>query len=148
MDMTPDVQTGVVQGVLNHFPVLNVFGTLELLKSHTVFGGGGINITPMFDIMNTDVLNSLPADLRDILVNSGHYWFDKFYELDAADIAAAAAFCVDNNHTMTVLTDAEVAVWRDAVKTQLIDAWIADCEAAGLPGQALYDRAVELIAGD
>jgi len=144
MDMTPDVQTGVVDGVINHFPVLNVFGTLELLPYHTVFGNGGINITPMFDLMNTDVLNSLPPDLRDIMLNSSHYWFDKFNELDAADIAGAAAFCEENNHTMTELTPAEIEVWYNMVKDTIHADWIAECEAAGLPGQAVYDRALEL----
>lgn len=146
MDMTPSVQTGVVEGVLNHFPVLKVFGTLELTKCHTVFGDGGINITPMFTIMNTEVLNSLPPDLRDVLLTTGHYWFDKFKELDAADITSSVAYCEENNHTFTNLTPEEVAVWYDLVKEPLHDAWIAECEAAGLPGQAIYDRALELIA--
>ena len=144
MDMTPSVQTGVVEGVCNHFPVLNVFGTLELTKCHTVFGDGGINITPMFEIMNTEVLNGLPSDLQDLLLNSGHYWFDKFNELDAADIAGSIAFCEENNHTMTYLTPEEIKVWYDLVKAPLHDAWIAECEAAGLPGQEIYDRALEL----
>jgi len=147
MDMTPSVQTGVVQGVINHFPVLNVFGTLELLPYHTVFGDGGINITPMFDIMNTDVLNGLPPDLKDLMVNSGHYWFDKFNELDARDIAGSQAFCEENNHTFTYLTPAEIQVWYDMVKGTMHDSWIAECEAAGLPGQAVYDRALELAKG-
>ena len=144
--MTPSVQTGVVEGVCNHFPVLNVFGTLELTKCHTVFGDGGINITPMFEIMNTDVLNSLPSDLRDILLNSGHYWFDKFNELDAADIARSQSYCEENNHTFTYLTPEEIQVWYELVKGPLHNAWIAECEAAGLPGQAVYDRALELAA--
>jgi hypothetical protein len=51
-----------------------------------------------------------------------------------------------NGDTMVELTPAQIAVWRDAIKDTIINAWIADCEAAGLPGQAVYDRAQELIA--
>jgi hypothetical protein len=77
-------------------------------------------------------------------MDSGQYWFDKFYELDNADIAAAFAFCEDNDHTMTYLTPAEVAEWYDLVKAPIHDEWIAECEDAGLPGQDVYDRALEL----
>jgi TRAP-type C4-dicarboxylate transport system substrate-binding protein len=146
MDMTPSVETNLIQGVMNHFPVLMVFGTLELLTCHTIFGDGGVNVSPMFEIMNTEVLESLPGSLQDILLNSGHYWFDKFYELDAADIAGSMQFALDNNHTMIELTDAQIAVFRDAVKNAVHQAWIDEAEAAGLPGQEVYDRAMELIS--
>jgi TRAP-type C4-dicarboxylate transport system substrate-binding protein len=144
MDMTPSVETNLIQGVLNHFPVLMVFGTLELLTCHTIFGDGGMDVSPMFEIMNTEKLESLPQDLQDILLNSGHWWFDKFYVLDQADIAAATQFALDNNHTMIYLTDAEIAEWRDAIKDTIHQAWIDEAEAAGLPGQEVYDRAMEL----
>lgn len=144
MEMTPSVETNLIQGVMNHFPVLAVFGTLELLTCHTIFGDGGVNVSPMFEIMNTEVLESLPQDLQDILLNSGHYWFDMFYALDLRDITNTWQFCLDNNHTMIELTPAEVAVFRDAIKDIVHQSWIDEAEAAGLPGQAVYDRAMEL----
>ncbi len=145
-DMTPNVQNRLCQGVFNHFPVLGVFGTLEMLHSHTVFGSGGagINNTPMFLVMNTDVFNSLPADLQQILLDSGSIWYDKFNELDAVDLTAAMAFCEENNHTITYLTPEEVAVWRDACKAAVHDAWLAE---AGAVGQEIYNRILELAAG-
>jgi hypothetical protein len=63
-------------------------------------------------------------------------------------IDAAAAFCEENNHTMTYLTPEEIAVWRDACKATIQDAWIAEAEAAGLPGQEVYDRCLELAAAE
>jgi len=144
MDMTPSVQTGVVDGAFNHFPVLFIFGTLEFTKCHTIFGDGGINITPMFEIMNTQKLNSLPPDLRDILLNSGHYWLEKFSELDAADIQRSVAYCKEQNHTFTYLTDKDIEEWYNLVKAPIHEQWIAECEAAGLPGQEVYNEALRL----
>jgi len=147
-DMAPSLQTKLVDGVFNHFPVLGVFGALEFLKSHTIFGSGGagINNTPMYLLMNTAKLNSLPKDLQTLILDSGKVWVDKFSELDAADITNSMGFCTKNNHTMTYLTPQEVAVWRDATKTTINDAWIKEANAAGLPGQKVYDRCLELAA--
>jgi len=143
-DMAPSLNTGLIDGVMNHFPVLNVFGALEFLPYHTVFGEGGINMTPMFVIMNTEKLNSLPPDLKQIVLDSGSIWYDRFSELDAADILGAQEYVEANNHTITYLTPEQIAVWYDLVKEPIHDAWIADCEAKGLPGQAVYDEALRL----
>lgn len=143
-DMAPSLNTGLIEGVINHFPVLNVFGALEFLKYHTVFGEGGINMTPMYLIMNMDKLNSLPADLKQLVIDSGSVWFEKFSELDAADQVNAQTYVKENNHTMTYLTPEEIKVWYDLVKQPVHDAWIADCNAKGLPGQAVYDEALRL----
>ena len=146
MDMTPSVETNLIQGVMNHFPVLNVFGTLASLTSHTVFGDGGINISPMFEIINTEVLESLPGSLQDILLDSGHYWYDEFKMHDDADQQLCWDICETDNHTMVYLTPAEIQEWYDLVKDVVHEAWIDEAEAAGLPGQEVYDRALELIA--
>lgn len=143
-DMAPSVQTGVVEGVFNHIPVCNVFGALELLPYHTMFGGG-INFTPAFMCMSTDVLNGLPSDLQDLLRDTGSYWCEQFTIATAADIEASMAFCEENNHTFKYLTPAEIAEWRDVIQEDVINTWIDECEAAGLPGQAVYDRVMELI---
>jgi TRAP-type C4-dicarboxylate transport system substrate-binding protein len=145
-EMATSLQTGLADGVFNHFPVCLVFGALEMLHSHTVFGGAGINNTPMFLIMNTEVLEGLPQDLQDIILGAKSVFFNKFVELDGESMAAAQAFCEGNNHTMTYLTAAEIAVWRDKVKAAIHDAWIAEAEDAGLPGQEVYDRCLELAA--
>lgn len=137
-EMTPSLQTGLVAGVINHFPVCGIFGALDLLKCHTVFGGG-INFTPMYAIMNTAKFNSLPADLQQVLVDSGAVWLQKHTEWDNKSMDFAMD--MTEGHTFTMLTDEEISVWYNLVKAPIHDKWIADCEAAGLPGQEVYDRA-------
>jgi len=144
-EMAPSVATGVVDGVFNHFPVCNVFGALELMNCHTMFGAG-INYTPMFLLMSTNTLNDLPSDLKDLLLNSGDEWFEAFKEMDDRDMAVSVKLSEDKNDTFTYLTPSEVAEWRALIKDDVIDTWIADCAAAGLPGQALFDRILQMIS--
>jgi TRAP-type C4-dicarboxylate transport system substrate-binding protein len=141
-EMTTSLMTGLADGVVNHFPVCGIFGALEALQCHTVFAGG-INFTPMFAIMNKDFFNGLPDDLQQILLDSGAKWLE--FQESWDNISMENAMAMVEGHTMTYLTPEEIAVWRDLVKAPIHDEWIADCEAAGLPGQELYDRALELI---
>lgn len=146
-DMAPSVQTGVVDGVFNHFPVTMVFGALDMLHCHTIFGAG-INNTPMFLLMSTEVLESLPADLQDLIAGeeSKAAWYEAFRGYDDEDIAASTGIAEANNDTFVNLTSSEIADWRAIIQEDVIDAWIADCEAAGLPGQEVYDQVMDMIA--
>jgi TRAP-type C4-dicarboxylate transport system substrate-binding protein len=141
-EMTTSLMTGLADGVINHFPVCGIFGALDVLECHTVFGGGGINFTPMFVIVNKDFFNGLPDDLQDVLLDSGEKWLE--FQTSWDNMSMENAMAMVEGHTITNLTPDQIAVWRDMVKGPIHDEWIADCEAAGLPGQALYDRASEL----
>ncbi len=143
-EMTPSLMTGVVDGVVNHFPVCWIFGALDVLKCHTVFGGSGVNMTPMFVIVNKDFFNGLPNSLQQVLLDSGPKWLE--FQTSWDDICMVEAMAVVEGHTITYLTPEQLDVWRDLVKAPIHDKWIADCEAAGLPGQELYDRTLELVA--
>jgi len=144
-DMAPSIQTGLIDGIMNHFPVLGVFGALELVKTHTVFGEGGINVTPMFIVMNTKVLNGLPPDVQKLLKDSASIWYEKFRELDTADIVNSQKLCKDWGHTFTYLTPEQIKVWYNLVKGPVHDQWIKDAEAKGLPGKKVYNKALQLI---
>jgi TRAP-type C4-dicarboxylate transport system substrate-binding protein len=144
-DMAPALNTGLIGGIMNHFPVLNVFGALELLHSHTIFGAGGINMTPMFVIMNTRKLNSLPPDLQKLIMNSGSIWYNKMKELDDADQIKAVNLCKEWGHKFIYLTPEQIKVWYNVVKSPIHDKWIKEAEAKGLPGKAVYKKALKLI---
>jgi TRAP-type C4-dicarboxylate transport system substrate-binding protein len=145
MEMAPALNTGLISGVINHMPVLNVFGALELLHYHTIFGDGGINMTPMFLIMNTKKLNKLPPDLKKLLMDSGSIWYNKFKEMDAADQVKAQQDAENWGHKFTYLTPEQVKVWYDLVKGPIHDKWIKDAEAKGRAGKKVYKKALKLI---
>ena len=144
-DMAPSFNTGLIDGIITHFPVMNVFGALELVHYHTLFGGGGINMTPIYLVMNTEKLNSLPADLKELILDSGSIYINKFKELDSVMMEGALNDAKKMNHTFINLTPEEIKVWYNLVKVPVHDRWINNAEQKGLPGKAVYEKALDLI---
>jgi TRAP-type C4-dicarboxylate transport system substrate-binding protein len=144
-EMYTGLERGILDGVMNHFPVCFIFRVLELTPYHTVFGEGGINMTPMFAIMNPKKFNSLPPDLQKLLEDSGKVWTEEMAKLDFPLQKTAVDFCKGKNHTFSNLTPEEMKVWYDLVKKPIHDKWIADAEAKGLPGAAVYKETLELV---
>ena len=50
------------------------------------------------------------------------------------------------NHNFAYLSDAEIAEWQKLAKGPVHDTWIKAAEDKGLPGKAVYEAALELIA--
>jgi TRAP-type C4-dicarboxylate transport system substrate-binding protein len=144
-DMGPALERGVIDGVVNHFPVLFVFNVLQLLPFHTIFGKGGINMTPMGIIWNEKKWNSYPPDVQKILTDAAHFYTEKFYEMDFGMQAMVVKTCKDKGDTFTELTPQDVKVWYDLVKKPVHDKWIAEAQAKGLPGKAVYNETLRLI---
>jgi len=143
-DMAPSLNTGLIEGIMNHLPVVNVFGALPITKYHTVFGKSGITITPAYIIMNTNRLNGLPADMHKVIIDAGHMWEKHFTELSHEDIVMSEKKANELHQTFINLSPAEIEVWYNLVKKPVHEKWIKDCEDAGLPGRAVYNRALEL----
>jgi TRAP-type transport system periplasmic protein len=143
-EMATSINTGLIDGIMNHMPAINVFGALELTKYHTIFGESGMNVTPAYLIINTSVLNRLPSDLKKIVIDSGKIWEDKFIELSLQDTARANDVATKQGHTIINLNPEEIKVWYDLVKGPVHEAWLKDAENAGLPGREIYNRALNL----
>lgn len=143
-DMDIGLNRGLLDGVMNNWPAVMVFKGLPMLHYHTIFGTGGINMTPIGIVWNEKKWNSYPRDVQKILTDTAHLYIDKFYESDAEVQVAAVGVAKENNHTFTVLSDEEIEVWYDLVKKQFHDNWIEEAEAKGLPGKAVYKHALKL----
>ena len=144
-DMYMSLDRGLIDGVMNHFPVLFVFGVLKLLTYHTVLCDGGINMTPMGIILNEDKWNSLPPDIRKTIADSSHFYKEKFYGLDFGLQMKCLSDTKAWNHTFTYLTPEEIKVWYDLVKGPIHDKWVEEAEAKGLPGKPVYEETLGLI---
>lgn len=139
----------IVDGCLNHFGVAYTFGFLELLKTHTVFGDGGINITPVFMIMNKQTWEKLPREIQAVFDDPEvrHFWTQRMWEMEEKEtLQAAMDFCKKNNHKLYYLSSEEIAAWRNAVKEQVHEAWIRTAEEKGLPARKVYNETVRLIS--
>ena len=144
-EMYTGLERGILDGVMNHFPVCFIFRVLELMPYHTIFGDGGINMTPMFAIMNPKKFNSLPPDLQKIIEDSGKVWADEEAKGDFPIQKVAVDFCKGKNHTMTYLTPKQIEPWYNLLRKTSHDQWVKDAEAKGLPGKALYNETLNLI---
>lgn len=144
-EMYSGLERGVMDGVMNHFPVCFIFKVLELTPYHTVFGDSGINMTPMFAIMNPKKFNSMPADLQKIIEQSGKVWADEQYKGDLPVQTAAIDLCKAKNHTFTYLTPKQIEPWYNLMKKNSHDQWIKDAEAKGLPGKKVYEETLKLV---
>lgn len=141
-DYYMSLETGVVEGIFMSYEVLGVHKLHEVTKFHlnvpaaTAVGSA---------IMNLDKWNSLPADLQQILEGS-------FAEVEqtiinttlAGDRDVHARIAATEGHTVIEPTEAELALWKERAMP-LHQEWIDKMEAKGLPGQAVYDKVIEVI---
>lgn len=145
-DMYMSLDRGLVDGALLHFPVCAVFGVLKILKYHTIFGDGGIQMTPMGIIWNQDSWNKLPPDVQKIIMDAQKYYKEPFYAGDIGFQKKTVEDAKSWNHSFTYLTPAEIKVWYDLVKKPIHDKWVSEAEGKGLPGEAVYNAALELLS--
>ena len=143
-DMAPSLNTGLIDGIMNHILVVKAFGALEHVPYHTYFGEG-ITFTPIYIIMNTKKLNSLPPDLKKILFDAGAVWHESFKQQEVGFHAVIMEEAKKWNHTFIRLTPEQIAVWYNLVKEPVHNKWIKDAEAKGRPGQEVYKMALDLI---
>lgn len=141
-DMYMSLDRGLIDGVMNHFPVLGVFGVLKLMPNHTIFGEGGMNMTPMFNIMNAEVYNKLPADVQKVVKESGKIWEERQLHWDGISMKQAMDSC--KGHNFVKLTPDEIKVWYDLVKGPIHDKWIKENEKNG--AKAIYEDALAQAA--
>ena len=137
------LQRGVIDGVSLPWEGALVFRLNELATLHTEVGG--LYTLAFVVTMNNDVYDELPEDLRAVIDrNSGQTWAANAGAVfDAIDVRGRAA-AVEAGHTIhTVENGIDNPAWQPLLQG-LTEAYIAELEDRGLPGQDVYDRAAEL----
>ncbi|WP_096201745.1 TRAP transporter substrate-binding protein [Bacillus sp. FJAT-45350] len=135
------LERGAVDAAMVPSSQLADYSFHEVVKYVTM---GNFSATPFFATINTDVYNSLSDSDREILDNltqlemsmhAGRVFdggIEKGYE---AGIGSGVEFIE--------LEGEKLAAWEEAFQP-IIDGWIADMEAQGVPAQEMYDRALEI----
>jgi TRAP-type C4-dicarboxylate transport system substrate-binding protein len=146
------VEKGVAQGQFTSFFAANLFGTLELLKTHTYAGStdsSGFGNTGFGFIMNLDTWNSLPEEYQNIIKEELVEACRRSVEHDMADVEKYTQFAKDRGDTFVYLEDeATLDAWR-AVAQLSADAWLDQCADAGYDKaacQSLYEELQKAIA--
>jgi TRAP-type C4-dicarboxylate transport system substrate-binding protein len=149
MDLPPgdwyvSLERGLVEGHNINFLAMFAFGTVELMKYHTLLGSAGTGLVVIGYVMNPDSWNNLPADLQQILAEATTWVSGEVMELDERDQQAAIDMATEANHTFVNLTSEEIQQWADLAQP-VHQTWIDD-NASKAPTQEMYDELQRLIA--
>lgn len=137
---------GVIDGTTIPWEVTKALRVPELVENHTEFTGPYFYTVTFVLAMNWDKYNSLPDDLKAVFDDNSGLGFSVFAggtQTDADGPSRDIAVARGNN---IITLDAEQsAAWAEAA-APVYDAWIAEMAEKGIDGQALIDRAKELMA--
>lgn len=138
------LQKGLVEGAFQHWAVIDGFKLTELFATHTEAGDAGFGLIMHGFWMNQDVWNKLPPDIQKVFMECKGWVEQAILKLDEGIIVKARTKAKEMGHPVIRLTPQERELW---VKTTepLRQKWIADMEAKGLPGKAVYKEAQRLI---
>ena len=139
------INNGTLDAAIVDWSAIRAYQLFETCKFYLDANIGPSNC---FLLMNWDAYNNLPADLQSVidersgksaLQYCGTAWND-------AEIAVRKTI-EERGDVIYNLEPAEHARLK-GVADEVADAWIAKMEGSGLPGQALYDKLIELIEQD
>ncbi len=133
------LERGLLDGFLFGWDGGVAFRIPEVTKYRT--GNVGISLSPYIEVMNLDTWNSLPSDIQKIIDEKGPEWSRwAGATLDKIDLTAIQDFADYDkkvgNPPIYYLPESEKARWKQTVQP-LIDAWIKEKEAKGMPGKAM-----------
>jgi TRAP-type C4-dicarboxylate transport system substrate-binding protein len=135
----------VVDGFVVPYEVFPPFKFQEVSRYHTEIG---MYTTAFATMMNKKKFESLPADVRRVLVETtsreSGYWKRVGESWDRAEAPGRKAI-VDRKNEIYVLPAEERRRWREAVRG-LDDKWVADAEKRGVPGRELLTAVRNLSA--
>ncbi len=138
---------GVVDGGIIPWEIVLPLKVNELADNHTMMGGNRALYNTVFIWgMNKDRYNGLPDDLRAVIDNNSGLMASALAgkAMDLGDAPGRAKTEAGGNNLIQ-LTDAQTDEFK-ALAQPIIDAWIADMEAKGLPGAAMVEDARAMIA--
>ncbi len=137
---------GVIDGTTIPWEVTPALRVPELVENHTEFEGTALYTLTFVMVMNKDAYAGLPDDMKAVIDSNSGLDFSVFAggtQQDADDPARAQAVELGNN-IITIDADTAKSVWQPVVQP-IYDTWIEDVAKKDLDGQALIDRARELM---
>ncbi|MGJ9385049.1 TRAP transporter substrate-binding protein [Salipaludibacillus sp. CF4.18] len=142
-DVYEALERGVVDGTVGPIHTLLDFSLQEVVDYVTV---GDFYMTTFYSVMNQDKWESLSDDIKSSMdeVKGRHMVEVAGNVIDERSIEAIEA-AEEAGAEFYELSDEELEEWKEKMNP-VIEDWIADKNSKGLPGQEIYDRALELSA--
>jgi TRAP-type C4-dicarboxylate transport system substrate-binding protein len=136
---------GVIDGTTIPWEVTPALKIPELVENHTEFEGNALYTLTFVLAMNKALYNSLSDENKAVIDANSGLDFSVFAggtQTDADGPAREVALDNGNN----IITVSDTSQWQ-ALSQPIYDAWIADLGGKGVDGQALINRAQELMGG-
>ncbi|WP_341864283.1 TRAP transporter substrate-binding protein [Gymnodinialimonas sp. 57CJ19] len=147
--VTEGLSRGVIDGTTIPWEVTASLRVAELVENHTEFEGNALYNLTFVLAMNNEAYEAMPADLQAIMDEHSGLEFSIFAggtQADADGPARDIAVELGNN-IITIDEATAQAEWMPVVEP-IYATWIADLAENGMDGQALIDRANELMTGE
>lgn len=147
--VTEALSRGVIDGTTIPWEVTASLRVAELVENHTEFEGNALYNLTFVLAMNNDAYNAMPADLQAIVDENSGLDFSIFAGGTQADADGPARdIAVDLGNNIITIDEATAASdWLPVVEP-IYATWVADLAESGIDGQALIDRARELMTGE
>ena len=144
-DWYMSLQKGLVDGIFTHWPAFGGFGLEELCATHLEAGDAGFGLQMYGWFMNINSWNKIPKKAQQAFLDLEPWVEQEDLQLNARLIDDARENAKKMGHPIYRLSPEQLALWTKLV-LPIHKKWIAEAEAKGLPGQAVYDEAKRLIA--
>jgi TRAP-type C4-dicarboxylate transport system substrate-binding protein len=145
----PDaVSKGVIDGFLLPWEVMPSLKLHEMVKYHSETDPSrpALYSAVFIFAMNQAKYDSLPADLKKVIdANSGAALAQQIGRTWDNSQAAGRKAAQDRGNVFHTIPAAELDNWAKA-SAPLVDAWVADMDKRGMPGQQMLKEARELLA--
>lgn len=115
-DFLTNLQNGVADTLMQHVCCAYVFGCFDYVKSAVFFGDGGFYNLPLGYAFSESFWNSLPEDLQSIFAEYADDLCYKSYTSDVGLYDNVAYPTLAEKATITVLDEAQIAVWQEAMQ--------------------------------
>ncbi|QXT39589.1 TRAP transporter substrate-binding protein [Gymnodinialimonas ceratoperidinii] len=147
--VTEGLSRGVIDGTTIPWEVTAALRVAELVENHTEFEGNALYNLTFVLAMNKDAYEAMPEDLQQIIDDNSGLEFSIFAGGTQADADGPARdIAVDlGNNIITIDEATAEAEWMPVVQP-IYENWIADMAENDMDGQALIDRARELMNGE
>jgi len=135
------MERGIVGGSIFPWEAMSSFKLYELVKYHTeAFLATG----PDFVVMNKDLYNGLPKDIKKVFDELSGEWGMNFESKvwDEQDAIGKQTSLKAGNKLYKLPPD-ELKRWKAAIRP-IWDEWIADMEKKGLPGRKVFEEVMRL----
>jgi TRAP-type C4-dicarboxylate transport system substrate-binding protein len=135
------LERGAIDAAMAPFSTIADYSFHEVVKYVTV---GNFSATPFFAVINTDTYNSLSDSDKAILDDLTQLKMSK-HAGKVFDLAGENGYNkgVESGVEFIELSGDNLAAWEKAFES-IVENWITDMEAEGVPAQEMYDRALEL----